>query len=247
MPHFERDTDTGPVRLNFEESGSGFPVLLIAPGGMRSTISFWRGMAWDPIVELADRYRVIAMDQRNAGSSTAPVTGNDSWATYTADQLALMEHLGAEKFHVMGMCIGGPYAMGLIEAAPERVSSAVLFQSIGLMADQANRGAFHEMFDGWADALKPTMNVSEADWQSFRSNMYDSNEFLFNVGDDFVRNNQTPLCVLEGNDLYHPQETSQKIAQLSNVVHYIERWKEDADRGAAMSQVTEFLARHTPA
>lgn len=241
MPYFEQNK----VRIYFEDSGDGFPVLLIAPGGMKSAISFWHAMPWNPLEMLVDNYRVIAMDQRNAGASTAPVSGSDGWHTYAQDQLALMDHLGIDKFHVMGMCIGGPYAMGLIKSAPARVTSAVLFQSIGLMANQGNREAFYSMFDGWADALKPEMDVSDSEWSSFRSNMYDKDDFLFNVGDDFVRQCQTPLCVLEGNDLYHPQETSQRIGTLAPDVHYIERWKDDADRGAAMREVVEFLGRHS--
>lgn len=241
MPYFEKDS----TRIYYEEVGAGFPLLLIAPGGMKSAIAAWRAMPWNPLEELSSGYRVIAMDQRNAGSSAAAVSGQDNWSTYTADQLGLMDHLGVSRFHIMGMCIGGPYALGLIEAAADRVASAVLFQTIGRMANGANRQAFYDMFDGWANALKPTMTVSEADWQQFRSNMYDGDKFLFNVDDDFVRGCTTPLCVLEGNDLYHPQETSQRIRDLAPNLQYIENWKDDESRGAAMSAVTAFLAEHS--
>ena len=108
MPIFTR----GDVKLYYEEHGKGFPLLLIAPGGMRSAVSFWDKVAWNPIAELADHYRVIAMDQRNAGNSTAPIRATDSWSVYTEDQLALMDHLGIDRFHVAGMCIGGSYRYG---------------------------------------------------------------------------------------------------------------------------------------
>ena len=93
MPIFER----GDTKLYYEEHGSGFPLLLIAPGGMRSSVSFWDKVAWNPITQLSPNYRVIAMDQRNAGQSTAPISGSDSWHTYTEDQLALMDHLGVDQ------------------------------------------------------------------------------------------------------------------------------------------------------
>lgn len=240
MPHVE----TNSANIYYEEAGDGFPLLLIAPGGMKSAIGFWQGMAWNPMVELADRYRVIAMDQRNAGKSSAPVTATDGWHTYAEDQLGLLDQLGVERFHVMGMCIGGPYAMGLINAAPQRVASAVLFQSIGLMAGASNRPVFYDMFDSWAEQLKPTMNATDADWHAFRSNMYDSDDFLFNVGDRFVQNCTAPLCVLEGNDLYHPQETSQRLRTLAPNALYIEHWKDDESRGPAMVRVEEFLTQH---
>jgi pimeloyl-ACP methyl ester carboxylesterase len=68
MPIFKRDD----VELYYEEHGAGFPILLIAPGGMRSAVAFWERTPWNPITQLAPRYRVIAMDQRNAGQSVAP-------------------------------------------------------------------------------------------------------------------------------------------------------------------------------
>ena len=184
------------------------------------------------------------MDQRNAGQSTAPVSGGDGWHTYTADQLALMDHLGADRFHVAGMCIGGPYCMGLIQSAPQRVASAVLFQPIGL---DDNRDAFYQMFDTWADELRATSHTDVADeaWSRFRRNMYDG-DFLFNVDRDFVRACPTPLLVLAGNDLYHPASTSREVAELSPNAEIIESWKESPDLEAAMQKTAAFLARNTP-
>lgn len=240
MGTFERDGAT----LHYEEWGAGFPLLLIAPGGMKSAIPFWQTTPWNPIDQLSGTYRVVAMDQRNAGESTAPVSGDDGWHTYTADQLALMDHLGIDRFHVAGMCIGGPYCMGLIEAAPDRVASAVLFQTIGL---DANREAFYQMFDDWADELRASSHtqVAAEDWTRFRSNMYDG-DFLFNVDRDFVRACQTPLLVLAGDDLYHPASTSREVAELAPKAEFIESWKEPEHVAAAQTKVAAFLERHTP-
>jgi pimeloyl-ACP methyl ester carboxylesterase len=239
MPTFEQ----GDVEIYYQEHGEGFPLLLIAPGGMRSTVSFWERTPWNPITDLADEFRVIAMDQRNAGGSTAPVKADDGWHVYTADQLALLDHLGVDRFHTAGMCIGGPYCMGLIEAAPQRVASAVLFQPIGL---KDNREAFYDMFDGWANELKPQRpDVPAAAWESFTHNMYDG-DFLFNVDQAFVERCETPLLVLSGADLYHPTETSRAIAELAPNATLIEDWKEGAARDAARDTVRRFLREHTP-
>lgn len=239
MPIFERDD----IQLYYEEHGAGFPVLLIAPGGMRSAVSFWENTPWNPIEQLAPHYRVIAMDQRNAGQSVAPIRATDSWHVYTEDQLALLDHLGVERFHVAGMCIAGPYIMGLIQAAPQRVASAVLFQTIGL---HDNRQAFFEMFDSWADELKPQRpEVGQETWEAFKTSMY-SGDFLFNVSREFVASCQTPLLVLLGNDLYHPEETSREIAALAPNATLIEKWKEPEHHAAAKQAVERFLAEHTP-
>ncbi len=241
MPTYERDG----AQIHYEEWGSGFPVLLIAPGGMKSAISFWESTPWNPIEQLRGDYRVIAMDQRNAGASTAPISGSDGWHTYCADQLGLLDHLGVDRFHVAGMCIGGPYSMGLIEAAPDRVASNVMFQPIGL---DDNRSAFYDMFDGWADVLRITSHtdVPAEDWERFRSNMYDGDKVLFNLGLDFVQQCQTPLLVLAGNDLYHPASTSEAIRDHAPHVTYIEQWKESPAKEAAMEQTAAFLRQHTP-
>ena len=66
------------VSIYYEDSGENLPaLLLLAPGGMKSSLDFWNHTPWDPRKELRGSYRVIAMDQRNAGRSIAPVTAED--------------------------------------------------------------------------------------------------------------------------------------------------------------------------
>jgi len=243
MALFERSTPDGDVSLYYEEYGEGFPVLLIAPGGMRSEVSFWSGTPWDPIEQLAGDYRVIAMDQRNAGRSTGPIKASHGWQTFTDDQLALLDHLGANRFHVVGMCIGGPYIAGLIETAPDRVASGVMFQPIGR---HENRDAFYEMFDSWARELGPVRSdVTDEQWSSFRENMYGGDAFMFNVDRAFISACEVPLMVLRGNDLYHPEPTSLEIADLAPDCTFVADWKDPADQPAARAAVESFLAEHT--
>ncbi|MFP8874395.1 MAG: alpha/beta hydrolase, partial [Myxococcota bacterium] len=194
MPIWEQNN----VRIHYEETGSGFPVLLFAPGGMKSSIGSWDVLPWNPIEVLSPHFRVIAMDQRNAGESSAPVTSDDGWHSYTSDHLGLLDSLGIERCHLLGCCIGGPYCLGVMEAAPERVASSVILQPIG--SSGKNRDAFYEMFDGWADELKPSMpDVSLEAWQAFRSRMYDG-DFVYNVSRDYVSHCETPMLVLMGDD-----------------------------------------------
>ena len=214
-------------------------VLLIAPGGMRSERARWRALAWNPIERLAGDYAVVAMDQRNAGASSAPIGAEDGWHSYLEDQLALMDHLGCERFAVMGMCIGGPYCMGLMRAVPKRITGAVLFQPIGY--DQ-NREAFYHMFDSWAAELRVTshQDVPDAAWRSFRSNMYDG-EFLFNMDRDRASQCSTPVLLFLGNDLYHPASTSRELQELLQNVRSVETWKDDPQR--VDEEVRQFLQK----
>ena len=68
--------EKGPVRIYYEEAGSGFPLLLIPGGGLNSTISFFTGNSpFNAIEEFKGQYRCITADLRNApsGQSTGPV------------------------------------------------------------------------------------------------------------------------------------------------------------------------------
>src|SRR5437764_11797302 len=60
--------EKGGVRIHFEETGSGFPLLLIAGGGLNSTIAGFSGPSspFNPIDEFKAEYRCIASDLRNA-------------------------------------------------------------------------------------------------------------------------------------------------------------------------------------
>src|SRR5262245_43774418 len=130
MPVFQYDD----VSLYYEEYGSGYPVLLFAAGGLDTSIEYWRRKRrpspFDPTVEFASDFRLIAMDPRNAGRSRAPITAADGWETYARDHIALLDHLGVATVHVMCACIGSSYCLGQIKAQPHRVSRAVLQQPI---------------------------------------------------------------------------------------------------------------------
>src|SRR5204863_2374295 len=114
------------------ESGSGFPLLLIAGGGLNSTISGLNN-PFDAIGEFKGEYRCIAADLRNAynGKSTGPLDIDRPWDSYTDDHIGLMDHLGINKFMVLGFCIGGPFIWNLLKRAPDRVVAAVPAQPVG--------------------------------------------------------------------------------------------------------------------
>lgn len=238
MAVFEYDS----VRLNYEVHGDGFPVLLIAPGGMRSQMDAWPDNA-NPLKILSNRFKLIAMDQRNAGQSFAPVRAQDGWASYRQDQLNLLDHLGVERCHIMGMCIGGPYIMGLSEAAPDRIAATVMYQPIG--HDGTNRQLFIDMFNGWKDEIADQHpEATDADWANFCKNMY-SGEFLFNTSEDQAQACNIPSLILMGQDPYHPESISRRLADLMPNAILVEAWKEGPDNEAATGQVINFLTQHS--
>lgn len=243
---------TGDVAIHYEEFGAGYPVLLFAPGGMRSAIEWWSvhpghggNAPWpDPTVELAADFRVIAMDQRNAGRSRAPVAAGDGWHSYTDDHVALLDHLGITKCHLIGGCIGVSYALALIERAPARVAAAVLQSPIGSAA--GNAGNFRRMFDSWGAELKRNRDdVRDDALLALHKRMF-GGDFVFSVSRDAVRRCLVPLLVLPGDDAFHPREIADEIAGLAPDADTFNEWKEVTTATTA-ARVQAFLRAHTPA
>ena len=91
--------------INYQVRGNGFPVLLLAPGGMRSNIQFWDHSPYNPWRSLSgEEFKVIAMDQRNAGESTGPLPRG--WEDMRDDQLAVLDDCGVDKCLLVGSCMG---------------------------------------------------------------------------------------------------------------------------------------------
>jgi pimeloyl-ACP methyl ester carboxylesterase len=237
MPFIQR----GDASIYYEEYGSGYPILLLSPGSLNSTIEAWHHSPWDPTVELATDYHVIAMDQRNAGQSRAPIRETDDWDTYLADHLALIDHLGIERTHIMGACIGVSFALKLIQARPQLVSATVMQQPIGANAPRTVSDGFNR----WRDQLSDHPEATPPVMQRFHDNLYGP-LFVYSVTRDFVRSCTTPMIVLPGNDLAHPFEIAKELAELAPNAEFIPEWKEGAARESAFARVREFLRANRP-
>jgi pimeloyl-ACP methyl ester carboxylesterase len=235
------------ANIYYEIHGQGHPLLMLAPGGLLSHVELWRRTRDgkprdypDPIAAFSSDWRCIAIDQRNAGRSTAPLHATDGWHTYAEDHLRLLDSLGVDRFHVLGSCIGASFALKLCELAPDRVTAAILQQPIGLSdANAANRA---ESFDSWADGLRQRPGgVDELALDGLRANLFDG-EFVYSVSREAVANTQTPLLILAGNDLLHPAEIAREIAALAPNATLVEDWK-GADRGDVYAgSIRRFLA-----
>jgi pimeloyl-ACP methyl ester carboxylesterase len=244
--------EKGPVRIHYEETGSGFPLLLIAGGGLNSTIAgLHRGDPFNAIEEFKGEYRCIAADLRNAntGQSSGPLEADRPWDSYTDDHLALMDHLGIDRFMVMGFCIGGPFIWNLLERAPKRIVAAVLAQPSGSRPEM--RDMFYENnMKGWGPELvKRRPEITMATVDRFLTRMYRTNpDFVFTVTRDFVRSCQTPVLILPDDIPAHPYAVAMEAAMLapkSEVSMF--PWKEPKERvPLAVRQIRSFLRAHRP-
>jgi len=243
----------GPVRIRYEEHGSGFPLLLIAGGGLNSMISgLTSGSPFNPIEEFKGEYRLIAADLRNAveGQSTGPLEIDRPWDSFTDDQLGLMDHLRIQKFMVLGFCIGGPFIWNLLRRAPDRIVAAVLAQPSGSRPEM--RDLFYENnMKGWGPEFvkrRPEIKMETVD--RFLTKMYRNNpDFVFTVTRDFVRNCQTPVLILPDDIPAHPYAVAMEAAMLAPKAEVsMFPWKEPKERiPLAVRQIRSFLRAHRPA
>ncbi len=244
--------EKGPVRIRYEEVGSGFPLLIIAGGGLNSTIAGLATHPFNPMEEFKGEYRCIAADLRNAnrGQSSGPIEIDRPWDAHTDDHLGVMDHLGIDKFMVLGFCIGGPFIWNLLRRAPTRVVAAVLAQPSGWSAETPNLFYDNNM-RGWGPELverRPEITMDMVD--KFLTTMYRTNgDFVFTVTRDFVRELQTPILILPDDVPAHPYAVAMEAAMLAPQSEVsLFPWKQPQERiPLAVRQIRSFLRAHRPA
>ena len=195
------------------------------------------------MADLAGRFTVIGMDQRNAGNSRGRVTETHGWHTYAGDHLALMDHLGFRRSTSWAAASAAPYCLTLCELAPERVTAAVLQNPIGL---HENRDTWEQAVSGFAKTmLARDPSLTEDVIRKFGHNMF-GGDFVFSVSREFVRRCPTPLLLQPGTDKPHPAATSDEIAQLAPNLEIQKDWRGPTHLAESIRRVTDFLTRNTP-
>jgi pimeloyl-ACP methyl ester carboxylesterase len=244
--------EKGDVRIRYAEIGSGFPLLATPGGGLNSCMAVWARAVINIPEEFKNDFRVITMDQRNAtgGESTGPVPVNDPWDAFADDQLGVMDHLGIDKFVFFGNCIGGPFAMKLMERASQRVAAAVLSQPVG-----HNRAKPDYMYDAgytaWASELRERRpDISMETIGKYLHNLYRVRpDFVYSVSRDFAKSCQTPMLVLPDDVDAHPLAASVDVASLCpNAEITVFPWKEAPElKARTINRARTFLKRHQTA
>jgi pimeloyl-ACP methyl ester carboxylesterase len=244
--------EKGSVRIRYEEAGSGFPLLLIAGGGLNSVMAGLPRSPFNPIEEFKDEYRCISADLRNAnpGESSGPLEVDRPWDSYADDHIGLMDHLRIDKFMVLGFCIGGPFIWNLIKRAPDRVVAAVPAQPVGFRPEMPNV-MYDASMTGWgAELVKRRPEITTEMVEKFVTRMFRTNaDFVFTVTRDFVRQCQTPVLVLPDDVPSHPLAVAMECAMLAPKAEVsIYPWKEPKERiPLAVRQIRSFLRAHRPA
>jgi pimeloyl-ACP methyl ester carboxylesterase len=242
--------ERGSVRIRYDEAGSGFPLLLIAGGGLNSVMAGLTTSPFNPIEEFKNEYRCIFADLRNAnpGQSSGPLEIDRPWDSFTDDHLGLMDHLGVDKFMVLGFCIGGPFIWNLMKRAPDRVVAAVPAQPVGFRPEMPTL-LYDNSMAGWGPELvkrRPDITMDMID--KFLTKMYRTSDFVMTVSREFVRQCQTPVLIMPDDIPAHPYAVAMECAMLAPRAEVsIYPWKEPRERiPLAVRQVRSFLRSHRP-
>jgi pimeloyl-ACP methyl ester carboxylesterase len=218
---------------------------------LNSRIAVWANAVINIPEEFKNDFRVITMDQRNAtgGESTGPVSVDDPWGAFADDQLGLMDHLGIRQFFFFGNCIGGPFAMKLMERAPQRVIAALLSQPVGHRPEQPDY-MFNAGRDVWAKELRERRpDVPMETIEKYLHGLYRVRpDFVYSVSRDFAKSCQTPMLVLPDDVTAHPLQVSIDIASLApNAEITVFPWKDPPElKARTINRARTFLKRHLP-
>jgi len=142
--------------LYFEECGNpdGKPVVVLHGGPGGGSTPFMRRLH-DP-----EAYRIILFDQRGSGRSTphAELRENTTW-DLVADIERLREHLGIDRWQVLGGSWGSTLGLSYAQLCPNRVSQLVLRGIFLLRRDEIRwfyQSGCHWLYpDAWENYIEP--------------------------------------------------------------------------------------------
>ena len=147
------DVEVNGTRLHVTDTGHGHAVLFLHGMGCDGT-------DWQPQVDaFADRYRCITVDHRGHGRSDRTTGDGYSIAGFAADAAAVLDHLGVDRAHVVGLSMGGMIAQQMAVSAPARVCTLALLdtfsrpgamgEGMGAMADQVEAAGLDAIAGGF--------------------------------------------------------------------------------------------------
>jgi pimeloyl-ACP methyl ester carboxylesterase len=122
------------IPTRYEVVGSGPPLLMFSPGGFDATLEKWSTLGVyariQPLAALSSRYACVVFDRRECGQSGGRVE-KVTWAHYVAQGKGLLDHLGIERAHLMGGCMGCSPVAAFGVAHPRAVLSMILYWPVG--------------------------------------------------------------------------------------------------------------------
>jgi pimeloyl-ACP methyl ester carboxylesterase len=115
-------------------AGSGPPLLMFSPGGFNATMDNWEKHGLyrrtEMLSRLRERFNCLTLDKRESGGSGGRVE-RVQWSDYVNQGVGLLDHLGLDRVHLMGACVGCSIAARMAATHPLRVAGMVLYSPAG--------------------------------------------------------------------------------------------------------------------
>jgi pimeloyl-ACP methyl ester carboxylesterase len=125
---------TDGLTTRYEIQGSGPPLLMFSPGGFDARLEKWSDLGVYARIRLLDhlpaRFTCITFDRRENGRSGGRVEAI-GWGHYVAQAAGLLDHLGIERAHLLGGCMGCAPVAAFAARYPARTRSMVLYWPVG--------------------------------------------------------------------------------------------------------------------
>lgn len=122
------------IETHYEVIGEGQPLLMYAPGGFDANWGKWSELGVYARIKLLNHlpkhFKCIVFDRRETGQSGGRVE-RITWAGYVAQGAGLLDHLGIDKAHIMGGCMGCCPVAAFATTHPQRVLSMVQYWPVG--------------------------------------------------------------------------------------------------------------------
>jgi pimeloyl-ACP methyl ester carboxylesterase len=205
------------MELAYTISGDG-PETLVLVNGLADTKETWELQ----LPAFAERYRVVAYDNRGVGESPTP-PGPYTTRELAGDLAGLVDRLGLERFHVLGVSMGGMIAQEYAIAHADRLLSA------SFCCTYSYPGPFClRMFSCWRD-LVPELGVGFTQREVL----------LWAFTTDFFEERTAELEEIEALMAANPQPPEGYLAQLSSIETHDTRGRLSAVTCPAMTLVGE--------
>jgi 3-oxoadipate enol-lactonase len=188
-------TTANGIELAYELRGDG-PETLVLVNGLADTKETWEAQ----LPAFAERYRVVSYDNRGVGESSTPA-GTYTTAQMAEDLAGLVDAIGLERFHLLGVSMGGMIAQEYAIAHADRLLSA------SFCCTYSYPGPFClRLFSCWRD-LVPDLGVGFTQREVL----------LWAFTTDFFEQREEELVAIEDYMATNPQPTESYLAQLHSI------------------------------
>jgi pimeloyl-ACP methyl ester carboxylesterase len=254
--------DIDGISTRYEVIGQGPALLMYAPGGFDATADKWRNQSIYARIKLLDHlpqhYTCIVFDRRECGASGGRVE-RVTWAHYVAQGKALLTHLGHDRAHVMGGCMGCCPAAAWGVMHPDMVLSLVFVQQNGLVtvvelvANEGKSFGADPRGGPWASVLKHDAAFAAA---YVGQNIDGYKQLVAGMGrmlvdrdtapgaepEDLLRC-QVPALIVPGNDAAHATSAARYLQECLPKSEYWDVPVADQTEANTPQRVLEFLRK----